>query len=276
MWSVPPAEPPAHETEPGELTDAGRGGRGIRERESEFLVFVRGREEVVRLGVDAAVDAQEHRLRGTAPLHDRAEALDLDQAVDDDRPDADLDRALQLGEGLVVAVEAETGRVGTRRQRDRELAARADVDGQALLGHPAHHLGAEERLAGVVHARLHAVQGRRRAEGLQRATRGLADELLVEDVQRRAESVSQLGRRDAPEPEHAVVVALRRRRPHRRSERVRVVGHVQPGGSGGAGVRVGGHGGPIGGSFGAAVVRESGSGPDASAGGVTRRAVLEV
>ena len=83
-------------------------------------------------------------------------------------PTPDLDGALELGDALVVAVEAEPRGIGARREGDGELAAGADVDREALLGHPADDLGGQERLAGVVHARLHAVQrprprGRRRA-----------------------------------------------------------------------------------------------------------------
>ena len=52
--------------------------------------------------------------------------------------------------GLVVAVEADPGRVDAGAQRDGQLAGRADVEAQPLLGDPAGDRGAEERLAGVV------------------------------------------------------------------------------------------------------------------------------
>ena len=68
----------------------------------------------------------------------------------------------------------------------------ADVDGEALVGDPAHDLGAQERLAGVVDARLHAVRLDRRAECGQGAAGVLAHLVLVDDVQRRAELVAQL------------------------------------------------------------------------------------
>ena len=103
MWQCRPDE-----GQPVDLADARDGGGGILEREAELLVLVSRREEVVRLGVHAAVDADEHRLLRVAALDDRCEALELDPAVDDDRADADLDRALEFGHALVVSVEAQS------------------------------------------------------------------------------------------------------------------------------------------------------------------------
>ena len=71
-------------TEEGLAVDVCTGGGGIREREAELLVFMGRREEVVRLGVHAAVDPQQHRLRHPAALDNRREPLDLYQAVEDD------------------------------------------------------------------------------------------------------------------------------------------------------------------------------------------------
>ena len=133
------------EREAVDLADARDRGRGIRQREAELLILVRRREEVVGLGVHAAVDAHEHRLHGVAALDDRGEALELDPAVDHDRADAHLDGALELGDRLVVAVEAEASRVGAGGEGDRELSPGAHVDREALFGDPADHLGATGR-----------------------------------------------------------------------------------------------------------------------------------
>ena len=95
-------------------------------------------------GVHAAVHAQRARAaRGRRAPGIREHPLDLDLAVDDDRADAGGDRALELGDRLVVAVEPDAGGVGARGQRDGELAAGAHVDREARLGHPAHDLAPE-------------------------------------------------------------------------------------------------------------------------------------
>ena len=164
MWQCSPTK-----NSPSVLADARDDLRRILEGEAELLVLVRGGEEVVRLGVHAAVDAHEHRLGGLASLHDRGEAVEFDPAVDHDRADADVDGVLEFHDALVVAVEPQPRGVGSRGQRDGELTARADVDREALVGDPADDLGAQERLARVVDARLHAVRLDRRPEGRERA-----------------------------------------------------------------------------------------------------------
>ena len=66
------------------------------------------------------------------------------------RPTPDLERAAQLGDGLVVAVQADALGRELGLERHGELAAGADVEVEALLGDPAGGRDAEERLAGVV------------------------------------------------------------------------------------------------------------------------------
>ena len=98
---------------------------------------------------------------------ERVEPVDLVEGVDDDPADPDLEGAAQLRHRLVVAVEADAGRVEAGTQGDGELAAGADVEAQALLGDPPRDGRAEERLAGVVDV----VVGERLAERA-RAVRG--------------------------------------------------------------------------------------------------------
>ena len=155
-------------------------------------------------------------------------------------PIAGGDRPLELGDALVVAVEAEARGIRAGGEGDGELAAGAHVDREPLLGHPADHLGAEERLAGVVDARLHAVQRRGRAERVERAARVRADLVLVEDVERRAEALAQRRCGNAAEVDHAVVVAVRPPRPDARHEGIRVTRHGEPLGGQRAGGRNGG------------------------------------
>ena len=237
MWQWSPTK-----ARPGTVADPRDGGRGILKREAELLILVRRREEVVRLGVDAAVDPQQHALRDAAALDDRREALDLDRAVDDDGADAGLDGPLELGDALVVAVEAQSRRVGTRGECHRELARRADVDGESLLGDPADDLGGQERLARVVDPRLHAVEGGRGPERVERAARVLAHLVLVDHVERRSELLAQRGDRHIGDAEDAVVGARRGIGPDARREGVRVIRHGEPRGGQRAGVRGGGHG----------------------------------
>ena len=75
---------------------------------------------------------------------------DLLEGVDHDVPHAGGHRLLDLGGQLVVAVQRDQRRVDPGRQRDRELAAGADVHAEAFLGDPAEHGAGAERLGRVV------------------------------------------------------------------------------------------------------------------------------
>src|SRR5690606_30268429 len=79
--------------------------------------------------------------------------LDFDDTVDDDRTDTHLDGTVDLGEALVVAVQAEPGSVDAGSERDREFPATRDINVETLLGHPPCDLGRQERLACVVDLR---------------------------------------------------------------------------------------------------------------------------
>ena len=203
---------------------------GVLEREAELLVFVRGREEVVGLGVHAAVDAHEHA-PGSAPraLDDRREALELDRSCRSRSSRCRPSTALSSSATLLLLP-------WKPRRAGSAPAARATASSppeqtstrEALVGDPAHDLGAQERLARVVDARLHAVRLDRRAERGERAARVLAHLVLVDDVQRRAERVAQLRGRDAGDAQDAVVVAVGGCRPHARGERIRIVRRQEP------------------------------------------------
>jgi hypothetical protein len=116
-----------------------------------------------------------------------------------------------------------------RAAGDGELAAGADVDGHARLGHPSGDLGREERLGGVVDRRRRADAGRlalERADGLDGPGAGV---VLVEDVQRGAEGGHEVGGGDAAEHEFTVGRPLGRGRPDRRVEGVGVGRLDEPG-----------------------------------------------
>ena len=128
-----------------------RSASPVGDREAELLVLVRGGDVLVRVRLDAGGDPHHHAARPSpASSAISRQPLDLLERVDDDPPDAGLDRAPQLGDRLVVAVEADPGRVETGAQRDGQLAARADVEAEALLGDPARDRRCRGSLAGVV------------------------------------------------------------------------------------------------------------------------------
>ncbi len=129
---------------------------------------------------------------------------------------------------LLLPWKPEPRGIGSCGEGDGELAAGADVDGEPLVGDPAHDLGAQERLAGVVDAGLHAVRLDRGAEGREGAPRVRAHLFFVDDVQRRAVAVAQLRCGDSADVEHAVVVAMSGCRPHALGERVRVIRRQEP------------------------------------------------
>ena len=127
---------------------------------------------------------------------DVGEALDLVEGVDDDPADTELDGALELAQALVVAVEADALHREARPLGDEQLAARADVEVQPLLGQPAHDGRAEEGLAGVedVVAANASLKARARARK-SASSRTYAGEPCSRD---------QVGQRDSADAEHAV------------------------------------------------------------------------
>ena len=183
----------------------------VREGEAELLVLVGGGQEVVGLGVHAAVHADEHGLGRTARARRSPRGARARSALSITIEPMPTATAFSSSTTLLLlpwkprrAGSAPAARATASSPPD------ADVDGEALVGDPAHDLGAQERLAGVVDARLHAVRLDRRAEGGERAARVRAHLVLVDDVQRRAERVAQL--RGARPPRSA---GRRRRRDRR-------------------------------------------------------------
>ena len=99
------------------------------------------------------------------------------------RPTPGLERPAQLGDALVVAVQADPRSGATpAAQRDGELAAGADVEAEALLRDPARHAGAQERLC---RRSRRPSRRRRRANARARARKSC----LVDHVGRGADLV---------------------------------------------------------------------------------------
>ena len=115
----------------------------------ELLVLVGGRDELVGVRLDADGDADLHALALAEPCGDVRDADDLLEGVEHDTPDAGLDGPLDLGDGLVVAVQGDALGGHAGGERGGQLAAGADVEVEPFLVQPPHDGAGEERLAGV-------------------------------------------------------------------------------------------------------------------------------
>jgi len=140
---------------------------------------------------------------------------DLLERVDHDVPHTRGHRLLDLRGQLVIAVQGDQRRVHPRRQRDRELAAGADVHAKALFRDPAEHGAGAERLGRVVHLRV-------LAERVHVLARPAPHVRLVHDERRRAEPRRQVTDVD-PAERQDTADAVRAARPDRRVKRVQVL-----------------------------------------------------
>lgn len=201
----------------GECTAHRLGGLPVGERDPELLVLVRGGDELVGVGLDADGDADLHPLADAVPLGDVGDADDLLEGVEHDPPDARLDGPLDLGDGLVVAVEGDAlgGHPGV--QRGGQLTAGADVEVQPLLLQPAHDGAGEKGLPGVEDVGV-------RAEGLGPGAATGPEVALVEEVGGGAELLREPGDGDPADGEGAVRVAGDGARPDLLVEDVEVGG----------------------------------------------------
>ena len=138
---------------PGASAPARTASSGVArgEREAELLVLVRGRDELVGVRLDADGHPDHHR--GARPQlagevrpagRSRRRSRRRSGRRPRSRPGVELARSTCCCRGRRSAAGSKPG-----AQRDRELAAGADVEAQALLGDPARDRRAEERLAGV-------------------------------------------------------------------------------------------------------------------------------
>ena len=142
------------------------------------------------------------------------------EGVDDDPADAELDGALELAEGLVVAVEAdplhrEAGPLARRPARRR---SRRRGESPSSASHRA-TVGAEERLARVVDVVV--------GEGVAEGAGAGAEVGLVEDVRRGAVLATSSGS-GTPPTLRTPSAFVRRPRPEERDERVGVGRLTQP------------------------------------------------
>ena len=118
------------------------------DREPELLVLVRSGDVLVGVRLDPGRHPDHHPRGGAELGGDGGQAVDLVEGVDDDPPDAEADGPDQLDAALVVAVEADALHREAGPLGHRQLAARADVEVQPLLGQPPDGGRRQEALAG--------------------------------------------------------------------------------------------------------------------------------
>ena len=186
-----------------------------RQRETELLVLVRGRDELVGVRLHADGRPDQHRLPHAALLRQPRQPGDLHERVQHHPADAGVQRPLQLGDRLVVAVQGDPVRRYAGAQRRGELAAGAHVQAEALLCHPAQHRGGAERLRRVVHVGV--------AERGGEVPAPAAQVRLVQHVRRSAVLGRQVAQVDTAEHQRAAVASGRGDRPDRRRQPARVV-----------------------------------------------------
>ena len=218
-------------------------GRG--EGQAELLVLVGGGDELVRGRVHAGGDPDQDGGDDAEGARQVGHELDLGEGVHDDPAEAVVEGAGDLGGGLVVPVQGDPGGLHAAAQGDGQLPARGGVHVEALLAQPAHHLGGQEGLAGVVDGDLGPDPRERLGEGGAELAGARPEGVLGVDVGGSAVALGELRDGDPRDGQHAVLAAAERLGPDDGVEGVEVLGDAEPGrcqgGAPGAGGRVGGH-----------------------------------
>ena len=191
------------------------------DREAELLVLVGGGDVLVGVRLDPGGDPHHDPWTHaeSAGVDQPPDALDLVEGVRDDPTDAGVQRQLELGFALVVAVQTDRARIDPGPQGHGQLTAGAHVHAEPLLGHPAGDRGAQEGLARVVDVPAGERRGEVPGPGAQ--------VVLVEHVDRGAELFGDLGDGQARDREHALGVLADVAAPQRRQQRVDV-GRARP------------------------------------------------
>ena len=168
------------------------------EREAELLVLVRGGDELVGVRLDADGHADQHVLHHAGRTGDRLEPVDLDRASR--RPRArhrHATAASSSGPTCCCRAGDSLGREAGA-QRDRQFAAGAHVEREALVPHPARDLAAQERLGRVVHGRASARTRAAMSRQRERKSSSSIDEQRGAVLARRARATGTPASRTTP------------------------------------------------------------------------------
>ncbi len=189
--------------------------------QSEFLVLVCGRDELMGVRFDADGETDEDVLDDACLARNGIQTLDLGHRVQNDVADTGFDRRGQFRDRLVVAVEGDPLRREVGVQRNGQLAAGAHVERQAFLVDPARDLAAQKGFRGIVH--VLAPTERRR----DLAATG-AEIVLVDDEQRRAVLLGEVGHRNPRDAGDSAFIASRVAGPHVWRQQQQLLGGLRP------------------------------------------------
>jgi hypothetical protein len=156
----------------------------------------------VRGGLDARRHADQDGLAAPRSGEQLVGQLDLLKGVEHEVGDLRVERELELGPGLVVAVHEDPPWGDPTLQREVELAAGGDIDREALLGHHPVGGGDRERLGRVDHLEVAGAGG----EGLNVCPRASPDVVLGIHVGGRAVALGELDQVAAPDLEVPALV----------------------------------------------------------------------
>jgi len=126
-------------------------GVAVGEVEAELRVVLAGRDELVRVHVDAWSYAQLHPRCRQPAGNERVDAVEFVETVDDHVAHAGVDRLAQLGDALVVAVHHTARGRHSGGERDKEFSPGRDVEQEALFMRESGHRRAQEGLGRVNH-----------------------------------------------------------------------------------------------------------------------------
>ena len=144
---------------------------------------------------------------GTGQLIEQSEFVVV---VNDDPPDARVERVREFGRRLAVAVEADLLGLHASGQGDVQLAGRDNIETKAFFDQDLYQGRAEPRFRGVMGACARHL----RLEVVEIVAACLTDRVFVVDVERRAVLVSEFTDITAADLENAVLVVCRVERQH--------------------------------------------------------------
>jgi hypothetical protein len=182
---VQPEQPQAIRV--GQHLARGLEGHAAGERKAELLVLMTGRDELVRVGLDADRHADHDGRDDIEFPREGDDPVDLVKRVDDDASHAIGECGTQLGDRLVVAVESDPLPRETNPLGHRQLATGADIEEEPFLHHPPGDCRAQEGLACVVHVSASTGVGERRGILLLESPCTRTEVVFVEHVCRGAE-----------------------------------------------------------------------------------------